>query len=37
MTAGPRSLRLGALFVGALLALVLLWPASGGAHPERIT
>src|SRR5256885_1151687 len=37
MTALPRSLRLGALLVGALLALVVLWPASGGAHPERVT
>jgi len=32
-----RSLRLGALLAGALLAIVLLLPASGGAHPERIT
>src|SRR3979409_2741962 len=33
----PRSLLRGALLAGALLAIVLLLPASGGAHPERIT
>ena len=33
----PRSLLPGVLLAGALLAIALLLPASGGAHPERIT
>ena len=37
MRVHPRALRLGTLVAGAMLGLVLLWPASGGAHPERIT
>src|SRR3977135_2580718 len=33
----PRSLLRGVLLAGSLLAIALLLPATGAAHPERIT